>query len=84
MFDLIVTGGKAVMPSGGAELADIGVSGGKIAAVGGPGSLGDIGALHAQEDLAFLNCIAQARAYFDNATGGQRDHRNGAGNIRTY
>src|ERR1700730_9700632 len=44
MFDLIVTGGKAVMPSGGAEPADIGVSGGYIAAIGGPGSLAGIGA----------------------------------------
>src|SRR5207248_2304013 len=44
MFDLIVSGGKAVMPSGSAEPADIGVSGGKIAAIGGPGSLTDIGA----------------------------------------
>src|SRR6516162_4494358 len=44
MFDLIITGGKAVMPSGGAEPADIGVSGGKIAAIGGPGSLAGIGA----------------------------------------
>src|SRR5580693_9414571 len=44
MFDLIVTGGKAVMPSGSAEPADIGVSGGKIAAVGAPGSLADTGA----------------------------------------
>ena len=30
MFDLIVSGGTAVMPAG-AEAADIGVSGGKIA-----------------------------------------------------
>src|ERR1700720_2642182 len=44
MFDLIVTGGMAVMPSGSAEPADIGVSGGKIAAVGAPGSLADTGA----------------------------------------
>ncbi|HJY50092.1 MAG TPA: hypothetical protein VJ349_15870 [Stellaceae bacterium] len=44
MFDLIVTGGKAVMPSGSAEPADIGVSGGKIAAVGAPGSLANTGA----------------------------------------
>src|SRR2546423_960114 len=44
MFDLIVSGGKAVMPSGSAEPADIGVSGGKIAAIGGPGSLAGIGA----------------------------------------
>ena len=44
MFDLIIRGGKAVMPSGGAEPADIGVSCGKIAAVGGPGSLAEIGA----------------------------------------
>ena len=29
MFDLIVTAGKAVMPSGSAEPADIGVSGGR-------------------------------------------------------
>ena len=36
MFDLIVTGGTAVLPSG-AEPADIAVSGGKIAAIGGPG-----------------------------------------------
>ena len=38
MFDLIVSGGKAVMPSGSAERVDIGVSGGKIATVGGPGA----------------------------------------------
>src|SRR5689334_15507949 len=44
MFDLIVAGGKAVMPSGSAEPADIGVSGGKIVAIGGPGSLAGIGA----------------------------------------
>src|SRR5436309_6946369 len=44
MFDLIVTGGKAVMPGGSAEPADIGVSGGKIAAIGGLGSFADIGA----------------------------------------
>jgi len=43
MFDLIVTGGVAVLPSG-AEPADIGVSGGKIAAIGGPGSLAPVGA----------------------------------------
>ena len=44
MFDLIVTAGKAVMPSGNAGPADIGVSGGKIAAIGGLGSLAGIGA----------------------------------------
>src|SRR5438552_8182449 len=44
MFDLIVTAGKAVMPSGSADPADIGVSGGKIAAIGGLGSLAGIGA----------------------------------------
>jgi dihydropyrimidinase len=44
MFDLIVTGGVAVLPSG-AEEADIGVSGGKIAAIGGPGSLAPVGAV---------------------------------------
>jgi dihydropyrimidinase len=43
MFDLIVTGGTAVMP-GSAEPADIGVVGGKIAAIGAPGSLVAIGA----------------------------------------
>jgi dihydropyrimidinase len=43
MFDLIVTGGVAVLPSG-AEPADIGVSGGKIVAIGGPGSLAPVGA----------------------------------------
>src|SRR5436309_3103233 len=43
MFDLIITGGRAVMPSGGAESADIGVSGGKIAAIGAPGSLANAG-----------------------------------------
>src|SRR6266568_3034619 len=32
MFDLIVSGGTAVMPAG-AEAADIGVAGGKIAAI---------------------------------------------------
>src|SRR5438270_8935450 len=44
MFDLIVTAGKAVMPRGSAQLADIGVAGGKIAAVGAPGSLQSAGA----------------------------------------
>src|SRR6266550_8443069 len=43
MFDLIVTGGIAVLPSG-AEPADLGVAGGKIAAVGAPGGLTQIGA----------------------------------------
>ena len=43
MFDLIVSGGTAVLPTG-AEAADIGVSGGKIAAIGAPGSLAAIGA----------------------------------------
>ena len=37
MFDLIVTGGMAVMPAA-AEAADIGVAGGKIAAIGAPGT----------------------------------------------
>jgi dihydropyrimidinase len=44
MFDLIVTGGMALMPGGSAEPADLAVSGGKIAAIGGPGSLTDNGA----------------------------------------
>ena len=43
MFDLIVTGGIAVMPAA-TEPADIGVSGGRIAAIGAPGSLAAIGA----------------------------------------
>jgi len=43
MFDLIIAGGTAVLPSG-AEPADIGVSGGKIAAIGGAGSLAAISA----------------------------------------
>src|SRR5712692_9004097 len=42
MFDLIVSGGIAVMPAA-TEPADIGVSGGKIAAIGAPGSLAAIG-----------------------------------------
>ncbi|HEX3537768.1 MAG TPA: amidohydrolase family protein, partial [Stellaceae bacterium] len=43
MFDLIVSGGTAVLPTG-AETADIGVAGGKIAALGAPGSLAAAGA----------------------------------------
>src|SRR5438874_4834966 len=43
MFDLIVSGGIAVMPAA-TEAADIGGSGGKIAAIGAPGSLAAIGA----------------------------------------
>jgi dihydropyrimidinase len=43
MFDLIISGGIAVLPSG-AEPADVAVSGGKVAAIGGPGSLTPIGA----------------------------------------
>ena len=43
MFDLIITGGTAVMPAS-TESADIGVSGGKIAAIGAPGSLAAVGA----------------------------------------
>src|SRR4051794_19593583 len=43
MFDLIITGGTAVMP-GSTETADIGVSGGKIAAIGAVGSLAAVGA----------------------------------------
>jgi dihydropyrimidinase len=43
MFDLIVSGGTAVMPAS-TEAADIGVSGGRIAAIGAPGSLATIGA----------------------------------------
>ena len=43
MFDLLITGGTAVMPAS-TETADIGVSGGKIAAIGAPGSLTAAGA----------------------------------------
>ncbi|HVB16469.1 MAG TPA: amidohydrolase family protein [Stellaceae bacterium] len=43
MFDLIVSGGTAVMPAA-TEIADIGVADGKIAAIGAPGSLAAIGA----------------------------------------
>ncbi|MGA8548658.1 MAG: amidohydrolase family protein [Stellaceae bacterium] len=43
MFDLIVSGGLAVMPTA-TEAADLGVAGGKIAAIGAPGSLSAIGA----------------------------------------
>src|SRR5436309_3059500 len=43
MFDLIVSGGTAVLPTG-AEAADIAISGGKIVAIGAPGSLAAIGA----------------------------------------
>src|SRR5438874_5061477 len=43
MFDLIVSGGIAVMPAA-TEAADIGVSNGRIAAIGAPGSLAAIGA----------------------------------------
>src|SRR3954471_24928707 len=43
MFDLIITGGTAVMPAS-TEAADIGVSGGKIVAIGAPESLAAVGA----------------------------------------
>src|SRR5580704_5902008 len=43
MFDLLITGGTAVMPAS-TEAADIGVAGGRIAAIGAPGSLAGIGA----------------------------------------
>ncbi|HEY3912022.1 MAG TPA: amidohydrolase family protein [Stellaceae bacterium] len=43
MFDLIVSGGLAVMPAA-TEPADIGVSAGRIAAIGAPASLVAIGA----------------------------------------
>ena len=38
MFDLIVSGGKHVLP-GGVESVDLGVAGGKIVAIGAPNSL---------------------------------------------
>ncbi len=43
MFDLIITGGTAVMPAS-TEAADIGVAGGKIVAIGAAGSLASVGA----------------------------------------
>src|SRR5437868_2525399 len=43
MFDTVVAGGLAVLPSG-AEPADIGVSGEHVVAIGAPGSLAAIGA----------------------------------------
>src|SRR5438093_6842651 len=48
MFDLIVSGGTAVMPAA-TEAADIGVSDGRIAAIGAPGSLAAIGAARTVE-----------------------------------
>jgi len=41
MFDIVVSGGTAVLPSG-PEPADIGVTGDKIVAIGAPGSLAAI------------------------------------------
>ena len=41
MFDIVVSGGTAVLPSG-PEPADIGVTGDKIVAIGAPGSLAGI------------------------------------------
>ena len=43
MFDLVVTGGRCVLP-GGVENVDLAVAGGKIVAIGAPGSLGAMGA----------------------------------------
>src|SRR5262249_48821209 len=43
MFDIVVSGGTAVLPSG-PEAADIGVNGEHIAAIGAPGGLAAIGA----------------------------------------
>ncbi len=43
MFDLIISGGTAVMPAS-TEAADIGITGGKIAAIGAPGTLASINA----------------------------------------
>jgi dihydropyrimidinase len=43
MFDILISNGTAVLPTG-AEPADIGVADGKIAAIGAPGSLAAIGA----------------------------------------
>ncbi|MBV8168590.1 MAG: amidohydrolase family protein [Alphaproteobacteria bacterium] len=43
MFDLIVTGGLAVLPSG-EQKADLAIAGGKIVAIGAPGGFAAIGA----------------------------------------
>ena len=43
MFDIVVSGGTAVLPSG-PEPADLGVNGEHIAAIGAPGSFAAIGA----------------------------------------
>jgi len=43
MFDIVVSGGTAVLPSG-PEPADLGVNGEHIAVIGAPGSLAAIGA----------------------------------------
>src|SRR4030088_1000943 len=43
MFDLVVSGGTHVLPSG-VESVDLGVAGGKIVAIGAPGSLAALGA----------------------------------------
>jgi dihydropyrimidinase len=42
MFDLVVSGGKHVLP-GGVESVDLSVAGGKIVAIGAPGSLAALG-----------------------------------------
>jgi dihydropyrimidinase len=43
MFDVIVTGGLAVLPSG-PQQADIAIAGGKIVAIGAPGGFSTVGA----------------------------------------
>jgi dihydropyrimidinase len=43
MLDIVITGGRAVLPTG-VEHVDIGVQGEKIAAIGAPGSLTPLGA----------------------------------------
>jgi hypothetical protein len=42
---------------------------------------GDVRALHAEEELAFLYCVAEAGANFDYAAGGDGDYGNSAGYI---
>ena len=44
MFELVVSGGTHVLPSG-AESVDLAVAGGKIVAIGAPGSLAAFGAV---------------------------------------
>ena len=43
---------------------------------------GDVGALHAKQHLSFFHGVAEARANFHHAPAGERDHGNGAADVR--